>query len=155
MLIQCPECDEQISDTVNNCPHCGYSLHQYDGVDLTGNILQRNSKTVKLVVGIISIVLSLPLWFQSCSLSALSTIAKIEDPGFSVGVGLSIIFLVCGIINIARRKIIHSGFAISLIYVIFGCLAVANAEKYKDLAMWGIISLIFGLLTFASRKWKK
>ena len=26
MLIQCPECDLQVSDKANTCPHCGYPL---------------------------------------------------------------------------------------------------------------------------------
>lgn len=25
-LIKCPECKKQISETVENCPHCGYPI---------------------------------------------------------------------------------------------------------------------------------
>jgi hypothetical protein len=25
-LIKCPECAKEISDTVSNCPHCGYAI---------------------------------------------------------------------------------------------------------------------------------
>ena len=27
-LIKCPECDKQISDKAESCPHCGYSLEK-------------------------------------------------------------------------------------------------------------------------------
>lgn len=29
-LIKCPECKRVISDTVTTCPHCGYSISQYE-----------------------------------------------------------------------------------------------------------------------------
>ncbi len=29
-LIECPECDKQISDTVKKCPHCGYRLKKME-----------------------------------------------------------------------------------------------------------------------------
>jgi hypothetical protein len=29
-LIKCPECGQEISDTVKNCPHCGYKIKELD-----------------------------------------------------------------------------------------------------------------------------
>ena len=30
-LIKCPECKEEISDTVNACPKCGFTLKKKNG----------------------------------------------------------------------------------------------------------------------------
>ena len=29
-LIKCPECGQEISDTVKSCPHCGYKIKELD-----------------------------------------------------------------------------------------------------------------------------
>lgn len=37
MLIKCPECNKEISDKAENCPHCGFPLPKHP--DLENNIL--------------------------------------------------------------------------------------------------------------------
>lgn len=44
-LIKCPECGKEISDTVEQCPHCGYSLKK-----------KKDKNTiVKVVIGVIAV----------------------------------------------------------------------------------------------------
>ena len=43
-LIKCLECQQEISDKANNCPHCGYPLNENE---LT-KIIDGNINTVRL-----------------------------------------------------------------------------------------------------------
>lgn len=36
-LINCPECNKEISDKASFCPHCGYPLNNKDDIALTNN----------------------------------------------------------------------------------------------------------------------
>ena len=59
-LINCPECNKKISDTVKACPHCGYSLKGIKKNNVKNNMNYHN-KSVKtgiiLVVTIVVIVI--------------------------------------------------------------------------------------------------
>lgn len=52
-LINCPECEKEISDKVKNCPHCGYPLTDDtpQKVEVTGVNIKDNSKR-KIVIGV-------------------------------------------------------------------------------------------------------
>ena len=48
-LIQCPECGKDVSDSIKNCPHCGFKLKKSNGE-------KKNGDNKKLII-ILSIVL--------------------------------------------------------------------------------------------------
>jgi len=104
MLISCPECSKQISDKVTVCPHCGYPFEEDENEETIDDIIQqqipesggfltRNSETIKITIGVISIVLSTIVWIQSCTIGALNRLTENQDIGSSIGLWISIVFL--------------------------------------------------------------
>lgn len=45
-LIKCPECNKEISDTVDNCIHCGYSINKRN----VENTTLVNDKQIKVLI---------------------------------------------------------------------------------------------------------
>lgn len=76
-LIQCPECNKEISDKVKTCPHCGFPFE--DKTDGQGNVQQVEiasvnispkdpTKTKKIAIGAISVFAILALAFAIFSI---------------------------------------------------------------------------------------
>lgn len=76
-LIQCPECNKEISDKVKTCPHCGFPFG--DKTDGQGNVQQVEiasvnispkdpAKTRKIAIGAISVFAILALAFAIFSI---------------------------------------------------------------------------------------
>lgn len=62
-LINCPECNKEISDTVKACPHCGYSFGEntlQSSENITkneiNNISSKNKSSKKVIIPIIIII---------------------------------------------------------------------------------------------------
>ncbi len=77
-LINCPDCGEQISDSVEKCVHCGRVLTQKDktkikidsSVTETKAFVDKNKKLLKKIVPIILAVIAVgvivyALWYNS------------------------------------------------------------------------------------------
>jgi hypothetical protein len=63
-LINCPECQKEISDKVVNCPHCGYPFERETNTNLNNNGKKNNaakkpSKVKKVVIGSIVTIVSI------------------------------------------------------------------------------------------------
>ena len=61
-------------------------------------------KTAKLVLGIISIVLSLFVMFQSCAAGIVNTMEENGEVGGSAGLIVAVMLLTGGIVSIATRN---------------------------------------------------
>ncbi|MFT9057218.1 MAG: hypothetical protein ABF449_11515 [Ethanoligenens sp.] len=108
-------------------------------------------KTAKLTLGIVSIVLSLVILFQSCAAglgSALENNKK--DTSGSAGVFTGLFFIVAGIIGIAARKSKGGAIAAAIIYGLAGIIGIAATGIFKDLLVWGVISFIFAAVYIIS-----
>ena len=103
-------------------------------------------KTVKLIIGIISIVLTFFILFQSCAASIGE--ALVDEGGTSGGVGVfvAILMLIAGIISIAARKSKGAGIVCMILYAIAGILGITAHGIYKDLIIWGVVCLIFAVI---------
>lgn len=108
-------------------------------------------KTTKLVIGILSIILSLLVTFQSCAAGLANTVKENGEVSGTAGVVLAVCFLVAGIVAIATRKNIKSkgGYVAASFYILGGLLGLTNAGSYKDLAIWGVLAIIFGVVFIA------
>ncbi len=64
-LINCPECNKQISDTTTACPHCGYKLSVEQAASsptptkIGETKTEAGSGTAILILGIVGILVSL------------------------------------------------------------------------------------------------
>lgn len=55
MLIQCPECHQAISSETKNCPHCGFSIRDYNLRPKTQS--QANWRMIWIII------IAVMLWF--------------------------------------------------------------------------------------------
>ena len=46
-LIKCPECEKEVSDTIENCIHCGYKIKKNTLIDKDDNKDKKSKKTLK------------------------------------------------------------------------------------------------------------
>ena len=109
-------------------------------------------KTWKLVSGILSIILSVFVAFQSGMAGLSNALADNNEVSGSAGLLVAILMLAGGIVSIAVRNKVGKGGNIALI-VIFGLAAVmglTNAGSYSDLIIWSIWCLICAALALVS-----
>lgn len=110
-------------------------------------------KTSKLVVGIISIVLSILVALQSCTAGLSNALESNGEVSGTAGVLLAISFLVAGIVAICTRNGGKGGYVSTGFYVFFGLIAMMIAGSYADLTIWAVLSIIFGIIcAVATRK---
>lgn len=112
-------------------------------------------KTWKLVSGILSIVLSLFVIFQSMAAGLSNALQENGEVGGSAGLMVAIVLLVGGIVSIVTRKGGKGG-AIALI-ILFGLGALMGfaAGSYKDLTIWSgwcAICAVFAVISLFSKK---
>ena len=96
-------------------------------------------KTSKLVVGIISIVLSILVALQSCAAGLSNALESNGEVSGTAGVLLAISFLVAGIVAICTRNGGKGGYVSAGFYVFFGLIAMMMAGSYADLAGTGFL----------------
>lgn len=105
-------------------------------------------KTTKLVLGIISIVLSVFVLFQSCAAGLGNALSENGESSGSAGAILAICLLVAGIVGIATRNGKAGGaYTAGGFYIVGGILGFANAGTlYQDLYIWSVLCIIFGIV---------
>lgn len=106
----------------------------------------------KLVSGILCIVLSLLVIFQSCAAGISNTLEANGEVGGSAGVMVSIMLLAGGIVSIAIRN--HTGkggnIALAILFGLGALLGFMLAGSYRDLYIWAGWCLICAVLAIVS-----
>lgn len=107
-------------------------------------------KTTKLVLGIISMVLSGFVIFQSCAAGVGNALSANGEASGTFGVLTAMCLLIAGIVGLATRNSSNKGggIATGIIYLLGAVIGVVGAGSYSDLKIWGIISFVFGLFYF-------
>lgn len=103
-------------------------------------------KTAKLSIGIVSLVLSMVVLFQSCAAGVGSALTNSKDSSGGTGMFFAILFIVAGIVGIAARSSKGGTIAATIIYVIAGIIGVTATGIFRDLVVWGVIALIFAVV---------
>jgi len=103
-------------------------------------------KTAKLVIGIISMVLSVVVLLQSCAAGVVNSIESNGEVSGSAGFMVAVFFIIAGIIGVATRKsemktgsLIAAGFYLGVAF--FGSILAGN---YTDLYIWAFLAWAFG-----------
>lgn len=106
-------------------------------------------KTTKLVIGILSIILSVLVFAQSSLVGLGNVLSENGEASGTGGLLVSITFLIGGIVSVASRKSRAGGIAAGIFFLIGGAIGYFAAGTYFDLRVWGYISYSFGcILTF-------
>jgi hypothetical protein len=107
-------------------------------------------KTAKLIIGILSIVLTFIVLFQSCAASIGEALTDEGGVSGGIGVFVAILMLIAGIIAIAARKSRGGGIVCLILYALAGILGITAHGIYTDLIIWGVICLIFAIVFLIS-----
>lgn len=145
--MYCQECGAEISRKAKMCPKCGNPI-KYKGP----------FSVCRLVIGILSIVLSLFIIFQSMAAGIVNTLEPTGDVGGSAGLLVAILFIASGIVGIATRNSKKKAGPIIcfVLYILSGLLGISNSAVYADLQIWGGLAIIFSIIfLIAGLKTKK
>lgn len=120
-------------------------------------------KTTKLVIGILMIILSLFIVFQSMAAGLVNAIENKGHTSGSAGILIAIAYLISGIVYLAtkKQKGLGGDIANAIILGLIGGISLANTDNvFKDLLVWIILGFIigFGFLIWhilSNRKLKK
>ncbi|KFN91370.1 hypothetical protein TMU3MR103_1058 [Tetragenococcus muriaticus 3MR10-3] len=104
-------------------------------------------RTTKLVSGILMIILSVFITFQSTIAGLGNALDGNGETGGSGGVLTAIIFLATGIVYIATKsKEKLTADVINMVLLLIAwLLAISNAGSYSDLVIWGWLAFIIGV----------
>ncbi len=105
-------------------------------------------KTAKLVIGIISMVLSFFIMFQSCAAGIVNTVASNGEVSGTAGLIVAVFFIIAGIVGVATRNSL--GMAGSLtaggFYLAAALIGSITAGNYTDLYIWSFLAWSFGVV---------
>ena len=101
-------------------------------------------KTLKLVLGILCIVLSVLVLFQSCAAGVGNALSESGEVSGSAGFIVAIMLLAGGIVMIAARNSGKKGGAIAciILFLLGTLIGFANAGSYSDLRIWSGLCVI-------------
>lgn len=107
-------------------------------------------KIWKLVSGILSIVFSGIVIFQSMAAGAYNALANTGDLGGSAGFLTAVLMIAGGIISIVTRKSAAKGgnIAIITVFVLAAAVGIFNSSVFEDLLIWGIWCLACAVMAF-------
>ena len=109
-------------------------------------------KTWKLVAGILSIILSVVVFFQSVVVGTANAMLDNGEGGGSTGILVSILMLAGGIVSIAVRNSQKNGgnIAIIILFLLASLLGLGLAGNFGDLNIWAGWCLINAVLAIIS-----
>lgn len=116
-------------------------------------------KTAKLILGILTIVISCFVLFQSCAAGTLNALSNNGESSGTAGAMVSLLMLSGGITMIASRKNTTKGGSVAGA-VIFGLSALIafafSNSAFKDLIVWAVLCVILAVINIiAASRYKK
>ena len=106
-------------------------------------IYKNSAVILRLVLGILSIVISAVVGFQSCAAGIGEAISEAESSSGAGGLFTGFFLLAAGIVAIAARKT-KGG---TILYALAAIFAFANlSENFGDLVVWAVLSVIFAVV---------
>lgn len=102
-------------------------------------------KTAKLVIGIISMVLSVFVLFQSCAAGLVNSIESNGEISGSAGVLVAACFIIAGIVGVATRQSTRKGGSLTAagFYLAAALFGGTLAGNYSDLYFWAFLAWAF------------
>lgn len=115
-------------------------------------------KTAKLVVGILCIVISVLVLFQSCAVGVGNVLLENDETSGGAGIVVALLMLAGGIVMISTRNSGQTGGAFTC-FIMFGIgswLGSSLAGSFSDLRVWSGLCLILAIINliwyFKSRR---
>lgn len=142
--MKCSKCGKEFDGEF--CPECGMAAASQETpsqVPLQAVQEKQTFQTGKLVIGIVSIVLSFWIIIQSCAAGFVNVVDETGSASGTMGMILSACWFVGGIVGIAARKSISGTFVAGGFFALGALFGFADIGVFADLAIWAIISTAF------------
>lgn len=107
-------------------------------------------KVARLIIGIVSLILTVIIGFQSCAAGFVNAIEDNGQSSGSFGLATGFFIMIAGIIAICARNSKPGGFVAGGFYIFAFLFGIANFGNYSDLAVWSVVSLMFGVFFIVS-----
>jgi hypothetical protein len=108
---------------------------------------RREMKIAKLVLSIVSMVLSFVVVFQSCAAGVITAVeTNSEKVNGGPGMMIAFIMLAAGIVGISTRKSKVGGITTGILFVISAAIGFASLGTYGYLIVWSLTTLAFGIV---------
>ena len=102
--------------------------------------------TMRMIIGIISVVIFLISGFYACSIGVANTIeGNISGSGL-IGFIISFIILTAGIISIAAKRSLGGAITTASFYLISAVVGI----PFEEMIFWSVVSLVFFCIIFIS-----
>lgn len=116
-----------------------------------GQLYSNGAYTMRLIIGIFSILLSFIIGIQSLAAGLGEALFDPNSNGGAAGLILGFFMLAAGIIAIAARKTKGGTITSIVIYLLGGIVAAVNqSEIFGDLIVWTVVSFVFAVLLIIS-----
>lgn len=105
-------------------------------------------KATKITVGILMILISLIILFQSMAAGLVNSVENNGHTSGSAGVFMAIAYLVSGIIYLVTQKMksISGDIASAVVLILLGLVSLASVDNtFTDLKIWILLGFIIGL----------
>ncbi len=105
-------------------------------------------KTAKLVTGILCMVLTVFVLFQSCAVGLANTLGDTGEISGTAGFLVAVLMLAGGIVEVVTRNSAKKGGSVACMILFFlaALIGFGNAGSYADLNIWSAWCLILGVV---------
>lgn len=110
---------------------------------------------MRIATMIITIVMSIFLFFQAFIVGIGSDLSENEDMGAAGGAGLfgALLWFIGGALVLAFPQVSMVLYGLAALLML--AIGIPNSEEYGDLQVWGYFSLVFVLMAFFGWRGKK
>lgn len=104
--------------------------------------------TGRLVIGVILLVLSLFILFQSCAAGVVNTLESSSDFGGTAGFFVAVFMIASGIIAICtrNRKSKAAPGVCSGLLALAAIVGFCNSAVYEDLVVWSVVNIALAIV---------
>lgn len=109
---------------------------------------------MKKVIGVISAVLFIVVFLQSCAAGIINVTNASDEASGTAGIMLAVCMLIAGILSFISKASKGITITAAVFYVLGGLVGLGNVGRFADLQIWAVLNIIFaGMLIYNIKKY--